>query len=193
MKQKTLLHIDSSMRSNDSLSRKAGKLVTNRLLKEQPELILNYRDLAKGLPLIDENWIGANFTPEDERNAEDKETLEISDQLVSEIKQAQTIVIASPIYNFNVPAYLKAWVDLIARARLTFKYTEKGPVGLLENKKAYIVVASGGVPIGSEADFVSQYLTRIMHFVGITDVKIIDATQVDFDNISINNVEALVA
>jgi len=101
--------------------------------------------------------------------------------LVEELKAADTIVIGAPIYNFNIPAALKAWIDLIARARLTFKYGENGPVGLLKNKKAYIVMASGGVPIGSAMDFASGYLQHVLAFVGITDVTIIDASQFDLD------------
>ncbi|MFK8011713.1 MAG: FMN-dependent NADH-azoreductase [Marinicellaceae bacterium] len=189
----TILHIDSSMRSTDSLSRQVGKLVSDKLLQENPSLTLNYRDVAQGLPLIDEEWIKANFTPEHKRDDKAIKTLEFSDKLVSELKQAKYIVIAAPTYNFNIPAYLKAWVDLIARARLTFRYTENGPVGLLKDKKAYLIIASGGVPIGSDADFVSQYLNRIMSFIGITDVKIIDASKVNLEEITDNYLEALIA
>ncbi len=193
MTHNTILQIDSSMRATGSLSRQVGQMVSHKLLQENPSLIINYRDVAQGLPLIDEEWINANFTPEDQRDEQTKGVLEFSDKLVSELKQAKYIVIASPTYNFNIPAYLKAWVDLIARARLTFKYTENGPVGLLNDKKAYLVIASGGVPVGSDADFVSQYLKRIMSFVGITDVKIIDATKVNLEQLTDNDAEALVA
>ncbi len=188
----TILQIDSSGRTTGSLSRQVGQMVTHRLLQENPNLIINYRDVAQGLPLIDEKWISANFTPFDQRDDQAKDVLGFSDKLVSELQQAKYIVIASPTYNFNIPAYLKAWVDLIARAKLTFEYTENGPVGLLKDKKAYLVIASGGVPIGSDADFVSQYLKHIMSFVGITDVKIIDATKIDLEELTQNNAEALV-
>ena len=77
---------------------------------------------------------------------------------------------------------LKAWVDLVARARLTFRYTENGPEGLLENKTAYLVMASGGVPIGSEMDLATKYLVQVLGFIGITDVKIIDATAIEADS-----------
>lgn len=193
MNSNTILQIDSSIRTSDSLSRQVGKFVTNKLLQANSELILNYRDVAQGLPLINEAWINANFTPKDQRDELALKTLELSDTLVAELKQAKYIVIAAPTYNFNIPAYLKAWVDLIARARLTFKYTENGPVGLLKDKKAYLVIASGGVPIGSDVDFVSQYLIRIMSFIGITDVKIIDATKVNLEQLTDNDAEALVA
>jgi len=193
MTTNTILQIDSSMRLGGSLSRQVGQLMTQKLLQENADLILKYRDLANGLPLIDEEWIQSNMTPEDQRDDQARKVLEFSDELVAEVKQAKYIVIASPTYNFNIPAYLKAWVDLIARARLTFKYTENGPVGLLEDKKAIVVVATGGVIVGSEADFVSKYLKQILSFIGITDVKIVDAKKVDLNNILDSYEEALVA
>ena len=140
------------------------------------------RDLAKGIPFIDEQWITANFTPMEERTPEHKAQLSYSDSLVEELKIADHIVIASPIYNFSVPAVLKAWIDMIARARLTFRYTENGPEGLLNNKTAYLVVASGGVPIGSELDFASRYLKQVMTFIGIDKVEVIDASTIDLSS-----------
>lgn len=188
---KTILQIDSSVRTMGSLTRQVTQLLANKLNKINPEISINYRDLAKGLPLIDEKWINANFTAEQNRNEEAKNNLKISDHLVAELQQAEYIVIGSPTYNFNISAYLKAWVDLIARAKVTFQYTENGPEGLLKNKKAYLVIASGGVEIGSDEDFVSHYLKRIMAFIGITDVSVIDATKIDLINNSELQIEAL--
>ncbi|MEL6531300.1 MAG: NAD(P)H-dependent oxidoreductase, partial [Pseudomonadota bacterium] len=95
--------------------------------------------------------------------------------LIAELQAADTIVISTPIYNFGVPAVLKAWADLVARAGTTFKYTENGPVGLLEGKKAYIAAASGGTPVGSDMDFMTSWLTFFLGFIGIKDVEIIAA------------------
>lgn len=176
---KSVLHINASSRYQGSVTREISEAVVNEIKAENPELTVQSRDVAQGLPFIDEAWVNANFTPDEHRTEEDKSVLALSDSLVAELKAADHIVIASPIYNFNIPAALKAWVDLIARARLTFKYTENGPVGLLTDKKATIVMASGGVPIGSEADLATQYLKQVMAFVGITDVQVIDATKVD--------------
>jgi len=173
----TILQINSSSRYNDSITRQVAELVVNNLSTKKTTII--NRDLAKGLPFIDEQWISANFTAPEDRTNEHKATLSFSDSLVSELQQAQHIVIASPIYNFSLPAVLKAWVDLIARARLTFQYTENGPEGLLKNKKAYVVIASGGVPVGSAMDFSSPYLKQALAFVGITDITIIDANNID--------------
>ena len=177
--QKTILSINSSGRYEGSITRQVSEKLIQELKSESPELNLNSRDLATGLPFIDEQWINANFTDPAEREAEQKEKLAFSDSLVEELQAAEKIVIASPVYNFSIPAVLKAWVDLIARARLTFRYTDNGPEGLLKGKKAYLVMASGGVPIGSEMDLATKYLKQVMAFVGITDVTVIDATKVD--------------
>jgi FMN-dependent NADH-azoreductase len=181
MTNKTILQINSSGRFDGSVTRQLSEAAVGQLLKQQPELSVVKRELATGLPFIDEQWIGANFTPAEQRNEEHLEALSFSDQLVTELQQAETVVIASPIYNFSIPAVLKAWIDLVARAQLTFKYTEQGPQGLLLNKKAIVVVASGGVPIGSEMDFASGYLRQVLGFIGITDVSILDASQFSLD------------
>ncbi|WP_444995196.1 FMN-dependent NADH-azoreductase [Aliikangiella sp. IMCC44359] len=182
MNNDSILHINSSSRYNESITRQLSQIVVKQLSKNQPELKVIERDLATGLPFIDEQWIAANFTPEEERTDKHKETLSFSDQLVSELQHAKHIVIASPIYNFNIPAVLKAWIDLVARARLTFKYTHKGPVGLLADKKVYLVIASGGVEIGSDTDSASRYLKQVLAFIGLTELTLIDASKVNLEN-----------
>jgi len=138
-------------------------------------LAIKSRDLAKGIPFINEDWIHANFTDPEQRTEQNRQALATSDQLVEELQAAEILVIASPIYNFSVPAVLKAWIDQVARARVTFRYTENGPEGLLKAKKAYLVMASGGVPLGSEVDYASTYLKQVMNFLGIQDVTVVDA------------------
>jgi FMN-dependent NADH-azoreductase len=133
------------------------------------------RDLSEGLPLLNAAWIDANFTPSDDRTDAHRETLALSDGLVDEISRADTLVIGSPVYNFSVAAVLKAWIDQICRIGVTFKYTPDGPVGLLTGKRAIIVVASGGTPVGSDIDYATDFLRHIMGFIGITDVSIIAA------------------
>ncbi len=86
-------------------------------------------------------------------------------------------MIGIPIYNFNIPAVLKAWIDMVARVKLTFEYTANGPVGLLKDKKAFLAFSSGGVPIGSEMDFASNYMKHVLSFIGITDVTVVDASK----------------
>lgn len=170
----TILRIDSSARGANSSTRTlAGELIAAL----NPSAAIIERDVAAGIPFVDEDWVNANFTPAENRTDEQRQKLAYSDSLVQELKDADTIVIGLPIYNFGIPASLKAWVDMIARARLTFQYTENGPEGLLTGKKAYLVVASGGTPIGSGFDFATSYLRHALGFVGITDVSIINAAE----------------
>ncbi len=174
---KTVLHIDSSMRRDGSVTRGLTRKLVAQLAGPETEVIR--RDLAGGdLPMIDEAWIGANFTDPAERDAAQRAALAASDALIAELRAANTLVIGLPIYNFGIPAALKAWIDMIARARETFRYTEHGPVGLLEGKRAIVAVASGGVPIGSEVDFATPYLRHALAFVGITDVELVAADQI---------------
>lgn len=134
------------------------------------------RDLGDAaVPQIDGIWVGSNFTPADERSAEQKAALALSDKLIAELQAADTILIALPIYNFTVPGSLKAWIDLVCRAGVTFKYTETGPVGLLSGKRAIVAVASGGTEVGSSVDFATPYMRHVLAFVGITDVTFVTA------------------
>ncbi|MFY0636429.1 FMN-dependent NADH-azoreductase [Maricaulis maris] len=175
---RNILRIDASMRRDGSVTRQLADNVMARLITNEMETIVARRDLAENPPaFIDESWIGANFTDADARSDDQKAVLARSDALIAELKAADTLVIATPVYNFGIPAALKAWVDMVARARVTFKYTENGPVGLLEGKRAIIVTASGGTKVGSEIDFATTYLTHVLGFIGIHDVDIIAADQ----------------
>ena len=100
--------------------------------------------------------------------------------MVDELVNADIIVISSPIYNFSVPASLKAYFDLVARAGLTFEYTENGPKGLLKNKKAFIVVSSGGTEINSDVDFAGKYIKHFLSFIGVVDVEFVKLDQLMF-------------
>ncbi len=170
-----ILRIDASMRHAGSLTRALTDKLVARLRAASPGAQVTRRDLAAGVPPVDEVWIGANFTDPAERDAAQRAALAQSDELVTEVKTADTLVIGLPIYNFGVPAAFKAWIDMIARARETFRYTATGPEGLMTGKRALIVVASGGVPVGSAADFATPYLRHALAFIGITDVAFISA------------------
>ena len=174
-----ILRVDASMRNEGSVSRVLADKLVARLATA--DSTITERDLAKGIDLIDEAWIGANFTDPADRTDTQKAALAKSDALVQELREADTLVITAPVYNFHVPAALKAWIDMIARARETFRYTENGPEGLLTGKKAYIVVTSGGTVLGSEYDFISGYLRHILGFIGITDVSFIDSSGLMLD------------
>jgi FMN-dependent NADH-azoreductase len=177
-----ILEISAGARYEGSISRVLTADLVAGLEARHGNTEVSRRDLANGLPFIDEDWVTANFTPEEDRNQQHRQTLAQSDALVAELQAADVLVIGAPIYNFSVPATLKAWIDMIARARLTFEYTENGPQGLLRDKKAYVVAPSGGVPVGSPVDFATPYLRHALSFVGITDVEIIGAQGADRGN-----------
>lgn len=173
-RERTVLRIDASGRHEGSQTRAMTDRVVAQLRATGAARVVT-RDLAGGVEFVDEAWINANFTPEEDRTEAQKLRLRSSDALVDEVVQSDVIVIGTPIYNFGVPAALKAWVDQVARARKTFRYSEGGPVGLLEGKKAYIVVTSGGTEVGSEIDFATGYLKHVLGFIGIHDVDVFAA------------------
>lgn len=165
----TVLRIDTSARTEGSVTRTLADQVASRLA---PTRTIT-RDVSGGLPLLDSDWIAANFTPEEDRTAEQRALLALSDTLIAELKQADTVLIAMPIYNFGVPASLKAWFDMVARARVTFRYTEDGPEGLLTGKRAILVIASGGTEVEGAIDHATPWLRHILGFMGITDVQVV--------------------
>lgn len=176
----SILRIDSSVRKEGSYSRKlSDKLIaqiSRTLQNNGKNADVVVRDLAEGIPLIDSDWSMANFTNAEERTPLQDKQLELSEKLVEELNQADTVVIGVPIYNFNIPTTLKAWIDQVVRVKRTFQYTENGPVGLVSNKKVYIIVVSGGTRLNSDIDFVSAYLRHILGFIGITDITLIDSS-----------------
>ena len=186
-----ILRVDSSMRTEGSISRNLADKLVERLSDGSTQV--TERDLANGIELINENWIGSNFTDPADRSDEQKTSLATSDQLVNELRAADTVVITAPVYNFHVPAALKAWIDMVARARETFRYTEEGPVGLLTGKKGYVVMTSGGTVLGAENDFVSGWLKYILAFMGMTDVTFIDSSGLMLDETKAEKAEAEIA
>jgi len=131
-----ILEVTASGRGGDSVSRMLSKDIIDALEAKNGAIDLTRRDLNSGVSFVDEGWISANFAPDEDRTREQRAKLAESDALLAELQYADVIVIGAPIYNFGIPASLKAWVDMIARARVTFRYTENGPEGLLKDKKA---------------------------------------------------------
>ena len=183
-----ILHIDSSARKKESVSRKLAADLVKNLKKDNSEVV--YRDASNNIPFV-AGIKGAGFIiPEEDRNGEDKKLFKFSDELVDEVLAADTIVISMPIYNFGPPAALKAWFDLVARAGRTFAYEPTGPKGLIEgNKKVYLVVTSGGVPIGSPVDYCTTWMKQALNFLGITDIEIIDASQLNLNQDNLKKAE----
>lgn len=174
-----ILTLHSSGRVDGSATRGLTGDLVRALEIRHGNVRIRTRDLADGISFVDEAWIGANFTAPEERTPSQRAALTTSDRLVAELEEADIVVIGVPIYNFGVPAALKAWVDMIARARLTFRYTDSGPEGLLKGKKAYLVVASGGVSVDSNIDFATPYMRQALKFVGITDIEVISADRIN--------------
>jgi FMN-dependent NADH-azoreductase len=173
-----ILRIDSSARHSGSASRELGTRLIERL---GPDTNLKVRDLAAGVPLLSESTLAAMWTPEADRTDEQQAQLSIADEFIAELVDADAVVIGLPIYNFGPPAAMKAWADLVARAGSTFRYTATGPEGLIPNKPVYVIVASGGVPVGSPMDLASTWLTTFLGFLGLTDVTVIAADQLNVD------------
>ncbi len=169
-----ILRIDSSARTEGSVSRQLADRYMARLSGD-----VTHRDLAIGLPHLDAAWTGATFTPPEARSAEQHAALALSDELLAEVQAADTIVISSPIYNFTIPSTLKSWLDHLARVGVSFQYTENGPEGLLGDKRVVVVIASGGVPLGSPMDFATPYLKQMFGFMGIGDVAFVGAAGPD--------------
>lgn len=167
----TILRIDSSAQQEDSVSRQVTSYLVQQLGDHQ-EVV--ERDLARHeFPVVHGDNLMAIYTGA--TDPQHKEHLDWSEQLTTELLQAQTLVIGLPMYNFGVPSYLKQWIDYVCRAGITFRYTEQGPVGLTGIQEAYIVTASGGVPVGSDMDFASRYVEQVCRFLGVGNVHHIDA------------------
>lgn len=160
---KTLL-VHSSARSEQSVTRGLAEDLARVLGGE-----LTQRDVSAGLPVISEGWVAAR-----DAGAEG-EVLATSNALIEELRAHDTLIIAAPMYNFSIPASLKLWIDQIARAGETFRYTSNGPEGLLKGKKAYVVIASGGTPVEGAWDFATPYLRHVLGFIGIRNVEVIAA------------------
>jgi FMN-dependent NADH-azoreductase len=171
-----ILQVNSSARSEGSVSsRLAGELV-ERLASADTSATVALRDLTRNPhPVLDEPGLQALFTPADKRTAEQAARVALDDALIAEIQAADVVVLGVPMYNFGVSAQLKNWIDAIARAGVTFRYTGTGPEGLLKGKKVYAVLARGGKYRDSAADSQVPYLRTVLGFLGMTDIEFVYA------------------
>ncbi|OBZ15017.1 FMN-dependent NADH-azoreductase [Bacillus sp. FJAT-27264] len=176
---KQILIIEVSPREAESASRAVTDKLSMRLKEEFPEAKFVYRDLAKDpIPHLDDSTLKAISSKIPEEVAANKESAHLSDQLTKELLESDVLVIATPMWNFGIPSVLKAWLDLVVRPGKTFTYTETGVLGLAKDKKAIIVVASGGVfteGAWKAWDFVEPYLRQILSFIGIENVQVVRA------------------
>ncbi len=171
-----IYQIDSSARKDGSTSRALAKKLLNKIKKPNDEVI--YRDLNDEMVFVTGLTESGMNIDEKDQNENHKKMFELSNQLVKELKESDTIIISAPIYNYGPPATLKAWSDLVARVGETFRFKPNGRrEGLLKNKKAYLVITSGGTKLNSKEDFLTPWLKFILNFFGIEEVQVISADQ----------------
>lgn len=171
-----ILQINASARREGSNSTRLANAVVDRLKAINPDTRVTLRDLAvTPHPMLDEAALGALFTPADQRTPEQAARAALDDALIAEIQAHDTIVLGVPMYNFGIPAQLKNWIDAIARAGVTFRYTEAGPEGLLKGKKVYLALARGGLYRDTDKDAQVPYLKNVLGFLGMTDLQFIYA------------------
>ena len=184
-----IYQIDSSARKDGSTSRALAKKVLEKIKKPEDEVI--YRDLNEEMVFVTGLTESGMNIKEEDQNENHKRMFELSNQLVKELKESDLIIISAPIYNYGPPATLKAWSDLAARVGETFRFKPNGRrEGLLKNKKAYLVITSGGTKLNSKEDFLTPWLKFILNFFGIEKVETIYADQMALDyEKSIKNAE----
>jgi FMN-dependent NADH-azoreductase len=169
---KSILQLNTSIFADEGQSSR----LANEFVSELGAAEVIVRDLAREpVPHLDAERFGAFITPKEKRNERQNEIVAYSDRLIDEIRRADTLVLGLPMYNFGVPSTLKAYFDHIARAGITFRYTEKGAVGLLTGKKAYVFAARGGYYAGTARDTQAAYVREFLAFLGITDVEFVYA------------------
>jgi FMN-dependent NADH-azoreductase len=172
-----ILYVTSSSRGSASYSNRVAAEVLDELRTRSPGASVTMRDLAGApLPHIGDDFVAATRSPNGPQTDEQRALLAQSDALVDELFAADVIVIAAPMINFTVPSNLKTWIDYVARAGRTFRYSEKGPEGLVTGKQVIIVAARGGVyaDAGKALDFQLPYLKSVLGFLGMTDVEVLE-------------------
>ena len=175
-----IYQIDSSARKDGSTSRALAKKVLEKIKKPKDEVI--YRDLNDEMVFVTGLTESGMNIDEKDQNENHKKMFKLSDQLVKELKESDVIIISAPIYNYGPPATLKAWSDLAARIGETFRFKPNGRrEGLLKNKRAYLVITSGGTKLNSNEDFLTPWLKFILNFFGINKIDIICADQMALD------------
>lgn len=171
-----ILQINASARSEGAQSTRLAQRVAERLKERHPHAELRVRDLALNpVPEMDEAALQALFTPAEQRTPEQAERVAINDGLIEELQRADVIVLGVPMYNFTISSQLKHWIDAVARAGVTFRYTESGPEGLLQGKVVHAALARGGYYRGTDKDTQVPYLKAVLGFLGLSDVRFVYA------------------
>ncbi len=171
-----ILQINASARREESSSTRLATAIVERLKDVYPAARVTVRDLATSPhPMLDDAALTALFTPADQRSPEQARRVALDDALIAEIQSHDTLVLGVPMYNFGIPVQLKNWIDAIARAGVTFRYSEAGPEGLLKDKKVYLALTRGGCYRDTENDAQVPYLRNVLGFLGMTDLRFIYA------------------
>jgi FMN-dependent NADH-azoreductase len=171
-----IFQLNSSIYSDGGQSSQLAREFVEALSEREPLAKVTVRDLARDpVPHLDAARFGAFLAKPGERTSEQQAVVDYSDALIAELRRADVIVLGLPMYNFGVPSALKAYFDHVARAGVTFRYTEKGPVGLLDGKKAYVFATRGGRYVGTARDTQTAYVRDFLAFLGITDVEFVYA------------------
>ena len=167
-----ILCLTSSLFGADGNSSTLAHHSLAKIRSDYPNAELVVRDLAAApLPHLDAQRFSAHLTPPAERSSEQAELAQLGDALIAELQACDLLILAVPMYNFGVPSTWKAWVDYVARAGVTFRYTANGPEGLIENTKALILGARGGEYWGTPLDSQTPFLTTFLNFLGITEIE----------------------
>lgn len=171
-----ILQINASARAESGNSTRLANAITAHLKSRHPAAEVEVRDLAKNpLPFLDEAGVTALFTPADQRTPEQVARIALDEAMIARVQAADILVLGVPMYNFGVSVQLKSFIDSIARAGVTFRYTEAGPEGLIKGKRVYVACARGGVYRDTPADSQTPYLRQVLGFLGMTDVEFIYA------------------
>ena len=171
----SILQINASIRGADSASSALASEIAAKLHDANPTCPIQLLDVgASPLPLLDNEFLGAHFAPVEQRSTAQRALVARTDQAIAQVQAADFVVIGVPMYNFAVPAQLKSWFDAVARAGVTFRYTDGGPQGLLTGKKVYLALARGGIYPADE-DPQLPWLLRMLAFIGLSDVTTVRA------------------
>lgn len=173
---KNILKIDSSIFGENGVSTQLANALIEQLKTKHNHIdVIQRRFAEQEIPHFDASWIEALSTNEAERSQAQQDKVNFSDKLIAEVQAADVLVLTAPMYNFNVPSMLKAWFDHIARAGVTFKYTEQGPVGLIKDKPVYLLTTRGGIHKGKAEDTQIQFVKTFLNFLGLSNIQVVYA------------------
>jgi FMN-dependent NADH-azoreductase len=166
----TILRLDSSLFGDNGQSTQLNAHLVHDLLSKTPEAKVIHRNLTS-LPHLTGEFLGALSTPSETRTEDQQQQVALADELIQELQQADVVILGAPMYNFSVPSQLKSWMDYVARAGTTFRYTSSGPEGLVSNKPVFIQTSRGGIHQGTDRDTIEPLLRNFFALLGIRDLK----------------------